>query len=92
MDTTTHHTLSDLFDQLGLPSTPADQRRFVRQHGPLPPDQRLTEAPFWTEAQANFLREEWRADDGDWAMAVDILNALLHDHPDLAELPGSRAA
>lgn len=84
MDTTTHHPLRDLFDQLGLPSTEADIQRFVREHGSLPAGQRLTDAPFWTESQASFLREEWRADDGDWALAVDQLNALMHVQPDVA--------
>lgn len=92
MDTTTHHTLRDLFDQLGLPSTEADIHRFVREHGSLPTDQRLTDAPVWTESQASFLREEWRADDGDWALAVDQLNALMHTHPDVSGLPDGTQA
>lgn len=86
MDTTTHHPLRDLFDQLGLPSTPAEIRLFLREHGPLPAEQRLTEAPFWTASQAGFLSEQWRADGGDWALAVDELNARLHEHPDVAVL------
>lgn len=85
MDTTTHHTLSDLFDQIGLPSTEADISEFVRQHGPLDDDCHLTQADFWSESQAAFLREQWRAD-GDWALVVDELNVLLHRHPDMQAL------
>lgn len=81
MYTTTHHTLTDLFDQIGLPSTEADISAFVRQHGPLGDDCHLSQAAFWSESQATFLREQWRAD-GDWALVVDELNALLHSHPD----------
>jgi len=82
MDTTTHHTLKDLFDQIGLPSTALDISTFVRQHGPLADDCLLTQADFWNASQAAFLREQWRAD-GDWALVVDELNALLHRHPDV---------
>ena len=42
---------------------------------------RLEEAPFWTPAQAQLLREE-RLDDADWAMVVDRLNVALHGRPD----------
>lgn len=37
---------------------------------------RLEEAPFWTAAQAQLLREE-RIDDADWAIVVDRLNLAL---------------
>lgn len=80
MDTTTHHTMQDLFAQLGLPSEPGDIRAFLHQHRPLPDHLRLSEAPFWTESQANFLREKIR-EDGDWAVLVDTLNAQLREHP-----------
>jgi len=80
MDTTTHHTLTDLFDQIGLPSTEADISAFVRQHCPLGDDCHLSQAAFWNDSQAAFLREQWRAD-GDWALVVDELNTLLHSHP-----------
>jgi hypothetical protein len=90
METTTHHSLTDLFDQLGLPSDPADIQRFVRQHHPLPAGSQLTEAVFWSEAQRSFLQEAWRADSGDWVMAVDELNALLHEHPNIEDLPDAQ--
>ena len=37
----------------------------------------LADAPFWSIAQASFLREEW-LEDGDWAEVVDDLNVRLH--------------
>jgi Protein of unknown function (DUF2789) len=76
MDTTTHHTMEDLFAQLGLPSEAQAIVDFVRQHRPLPDDLRLSEAPFWTASQAAFLRDQLR-EDADWALLVDSLNAQL---------------
>lgn len=87
MDTTTHHTLSDLFAQLGLPHQAADIRAFVHRHRPVPDGVRLFEAPFWTPSQAAFLKEQIRADDGDWALLVDQLNAQLREHPAVDDLP-----
>jgi hypothetical protein len=86
MDTTTHHTMEELFAQLGLPCAPADIKAFVRQHRPLPDHLRLSDAAFWTESQAAFLREQIRVDD-DWAILVDTLNAQLREHPTVDALP-----
>lgn len=72
----TNHSLQALFEQLGLPGGPADIDRFVAEHRPLPETVRLADAPFWTPAQAQFLREEI-AEDADWAEMVDQLNLLL---------------
>ena len=66
------------FAQLGLPDDNASIQQFIATHSPLPNDVRLEEAPFWTPAQAQLLREE-RLDDADWAMVVDRLNVALHD-------------
>ncbi|MBX3607441.1 MAG: DUF2789 domain-containing protein [Piscinibacter sp.] len=70
------HALKDLFDQLGLPSSGREIDRFVAQHRPLPGDVALADAPFWSAAQARFLREEV-AEDADWAELVDHLDAML---------------
>lgn len=86
MDTTTHYQLSDLFAQLGLPHTPAEMRAFVVRHRPLPDEMRLAEAPFWTASQAAFLKEQIRQDDGDWALLVDQLSAMLREHPSVDDL------
>lgn len=71
-----HHALTDLFDQLGLPSSAGDIGRFIEQHRPLPRGMELADAPFWTEAQSHFLREEIE-EDADWAELVDELDAML---------------
>lgn len=81
MDTTTHHDLSALFAQLGLPDEAAEIRAFIQQHRPLPQTLNLSEAPFWNDSQRAFLREEWHADDGDWTLQIDQLNACLREHP-----------
>lgn len=71
------HSMSTLFAQLGLPSDEAAIERFIATHSPLPEDVALADAPFWTPAQAAFLREEV-GEDADWAEVVDQLNVRLH--------------
>jgi hypothetical protein len=39
---------------------------------------RLADAPFWSQAQAQFLREEIY-EDADWAEVVDQLNLMLRE-------------
>ncbi|NMG16577.1 DUF2789 domain-containing protein [Aromatoleum bremense] len=70
------HSLSNLFAQLGLPADEASIERFIASHSPLPENVALADAPFWTPAQAAFLREEI-GDDADWAEVVDQLNLSL---------------
>lgn len=72
------HPFHELFEQLGLPSDPDSIRQFIARHAPLPHDVPLPEAPFWTPAQAAFLREAIEAD-SDWAEVVDELNAALRE-------------
>jgi hypothetical protein len=74
----TSHSVPELFAQLGLPDDEPGIQAFVDAHRPLPGDVRLHEAPFWTEAQARFLRDEFK-EDAAWAPAVDQLNMMLHD-------------
>ena len=73
---TTIFNLNQLFDQLGLPSDEEAINAFIREHRPLPEKVSLEKAPWWSPAQAEFLKEAFRAD-SDWAVAVDELNALL---------------
>lgn len=70
------HSLANLFKQLGLDHQPAAISAFIHSHSPLPERYHLAEAPFWTPAQAAFLREEI-LEDADWAEVVDQLNLLL---------------
>ncbi|MBL8250803.1 MAG: DUF2789 domain-containing protein [Candidatus Competibacter sp.] len=72
----TIRTLNELFDQLGLPSGEDAIGAFIREHRPLPEEVSLEKAPWWTPAQAGFLKEAFRAD-SDWVMAVDELNVML---------------
>ncbi|KMN37261.1 MULTISPECIES: DUF2789 domain-containing protein [Chromobacterium] len=74
MDTSTH-SLSGLFRQLGLADEPAAIRAFIASH-PLPHGAALADAPFWTPAQADFLRQAL-AEDADWSEEVDELAVLL---------------
>lgn len=70
------HTMSHLFQQLGLPADPAAIDEFIDRHAPLERAVALHDAPFWTAAQATFLKEEI-LDDADWAEVIDQLNVLL---------------
>ena len=73
---TSKHTLTTLFEQLGLPSDQADIENFISRHSPLPAEIALQDAPFWSESQSHFL-EEGLEDDSDWAEVIDELDALL---------------
>ncbi|MFZ5456537.1 MAG: DUF2789 domain-containing protein [Pseudomonadota bacterium] len=79
-------SMDALFDQLGLPSDPESIRRFIAEHGPLPNETRLHEAPFWNETQAKFLRDAF-LEDADWIETVDRLNVQLHAPP--VQSPGA---
>jgi hypothetical protein len=70
------HSLPALFAQLGLPNDAPAIADFIARHAPLPRDVPLDAAPFWTPAQAAFLREEI-LEDADWAAAVEELNVRL---------------
>ena len=72
------HAMSALFDQLGLPSDPAAIDAFITAHSPLDTAVRLYQAPFWSKAQSDFLRDEI-LEDADWAAVIDELDADLRD-------------
>lgn len=73
---TTFHPFTELFDQLGLPSDDASIRDFIATHSPIAPELRLSEAPFWTDAQSRLLKEAI-TQDADWAEVVDHLDASM---------------
>lgn len=75
MDLSTHN-MTNLFQQLGLPSEPSEIAQFVAQHRPLPDDVKLADAKFWSAGQAQFLREQIQVD-ADWAEVVDQLSVML---------------
>ncbi len=70
------HYFKDLFDQLGLPSDELGIEHFIAMHAPVPENLRLAQAPFWTPAQAAFLREAI-LQDSDWVEMVDQLSVAL---------------
>lgn len=74
MDTSLH-SMSTLFQQLGLPHHDRDIETFISRHR-LEQDQALAEAGFWSPNQARFLKEAVE-DDADWAEIVDQLDARL---------------
>lgn len=74
---TSQHTLHTLFDQLGLDSSEKAIQDFIRQHR-IRDDKPLDQAEFWSEAQAQFIRESWQ-NDADWVDMVDHLDAQLRD-------------
>lgn len=74
---TTTHQLSDLFAQLGLPSDQISIEHFIQKYGPFTTDIQLSDAFFWSPAQAAFLREEM-LNDADWVEVIDQLNQQLH--------------
>lgn len=75
MDTPSH-TFHALFDQLGLSSDAVDIAHFLALNAPLPGNVLLPDAPFWSPAQATFLREALQQD-SDWAEPVDQLSQAL---------------
>jgi len=70
------HSMGELFAQLGLPSDAGNIATFIAAHSPLPESVTLSDAPFWTPAQATFLSEEILGD-ADWAEVIDELNGDL---------------
>jgi hypothetical protein len=70
------HRFHDLFVQLGLPNQPHEIHQFLAEHRPVAPDIELPNAPFWTPAQASFLREALEQD-SNWSELADQLSEAL---------------
>ncbi|AOY89024.1 hypothetical protein BKP64_13095 [Marinobacter salinus] len=73
---TSKHSLSTLFEQMGLASDEKSIEDFVSRYSPLPSEIALQDAPFWSESQSHFL-EEGLEEDSDWAEVIDELDALM---------------
>lgn len=69
--------MSNLFLQLGLDAGDPPIADFIRSHQ-LPADVHIVDAPYWSEAQRQFLAEQIKADAA-WAIVVDQLNESLHE-------------
>lgn len=76
MDTSTH-SMSTLFEQLGLPSDNQSIESFIAHHQMRDATQALQDLECWTPSQARFIAESL-AEDSDWAEVVDELNTRLH--------------
>ncbi|MBU2965414.1 DUF2789 domain-containing protein [Amphritea sp. 2_MG-2023] len=76
MDRSTH-TINALFAQLGMPNDDAYIDQFIRTHTLSNQDIKLSEASFWNDSQANFIKECLDCD-SDWSEVVDDLNTRLH--------------
>ncbi|MBP6203241.1 MAG: DUF2789 domain-containing protein [Azonexus sp.] len=70
------HSMTNLFAQLGLPSDETGVETFIAAHRPLKNDVALYRAPFWSDAQRAFLKEEI-IEDADWSAVIDELNGRL---------------
>ncbi|MDD3354323.1 DUF2789 domain-containing protein [Zoogloea sp.] len=70
------HTLGNLFAQLGLAGEPESVETFIAAHAPLHHTVSLVDAPFWSPAQAAFLKDEL-ARDADWSAVIDRLDTYL---------------
>lgn len=70
------HGMAELFDQLGLGSSPSEIDEFIDAHRHPRDTTPLHRASFWTQAQASFLREAIE-EDADWAELVDQLDVML---------------
>ena len=73
---TSKHTLSTLFEQMGLAADEKSIEDFVARYSPLPREIALQDAPFWSENQSHFL-EEGLEEDSDWAEIIDELDARM---------------
>jgi hypothetical protein len=73
---TPHHSLRELFQQLGLPSEPLAIDDFILRHRAESSGRALADAPVWNAAQAAFLREAIAAD-ADWALPAEWLQQAL---------------
>lgn len=74
---TTEPTMTNLFLQLGLDASEQGIARFIEGHQ-LAADVLMADAPYWNDAQRQFLAEQLKAD-AVWAVTVDQLSESLHE-------------
>jgi hypothetical protein len=72
-------SFTDLFDQLGLLSSPGHIADFIVQHRPLDNSILLENAPFWNTAQSQFICEKKSRDEPPWSILIDQLSNALRD-------------
>jgi Protein of unknown function (DUF2789) len=71
-----NRTMTDLFDQLGLPSDEFSIRSFIMSNEGACSHSKLVHMSIWNDSQCMFLKESV-AQDADWAIPVDALSAAL---------------
>ena len=69
-------TMNTLFEQLGLDSSDEAIDKFVKENQ-LPQSVKISDAPFWTDNQCKFLKNEFK-EDAEWIPVIDDLNTRLH--------------
>jgi hypothetical protein len=69
--------MSNLFLQLGLDASDQAIAGFIQSHQ-LAADVSIFDAPYWNDAQRQFLCEQIKADAA-WTTVVDQLNESLHE-------------
>jgi len=74
---TTEPRMTNLFLQLGLDASAEGIARFIADHQ-LAAGVEVADAPYWNEAQRQFLAESLQADAA-WSTVVDELNESLHE-------------
>mgnify|MGYP000979659826 CR=1 FL=1 len=72
-------SFTDLFDQLGLPSAPAEIADFIATHRPLDNRVLLEHAPFWNASQAQLICEKKTRDEPPWSILIDQLSNALRE-------------
>ena len=70
------HTLSSLFDQLGLDNETTSIEHFIALNRAIPENVELHKASFWNTSQASFLKQ-MKDEDADWAGVIDQLDVML---------------
>lgn len=77
---TTIPRMTNLFLQLGLDASEEAIAEFIGSHQ-LPTDVHIVDAPYWNEAQRQFIAEKLEID-GTWTTIVDQLSEALHEDSD----------
>jgi len=73
---TTSPSMTHLFEQLGLDASTQGIAEFIKGHQ-LATEVALCDAPYWSEAQRQFLAEQIKSD-APWALIVDQFSESLH--------------
>ena len=76
------HSINELFQQLGLPSSDTAIERFIESHKPVASTQGVGDLDCFSPSQRQFL-DESRAEDADWAEVIDTLDSLMHQEADI---------